>query len=57
MVICRNFLGLWLVNTEKPVSPRDSDIETFPEGEENQSTKRKPKVALVKAFSAVENEN
>ena len=50
MVICRNFLGLWLVNTEKPVPLRDSDIQTFPEGEENQNTKRKTESCFGKGI-------
>ena len=52
-------------NTEKSVLPRESDVQTFLEGEENQNTKWKwnerPKVvypvALVMAFLAAENEN
>ena len=43
------------------VSLTDSDVQTFLEGEENQFTKKKPKVsyfvALVVAFIAAENEN
>ena len=50
MVICRNFLGLWLVNTEKPVSLRDSDVQTFLEGEENQNTKRKTESCFSKGI-------
>ena len=61
MVACRNFFGLWLLNTQKSVSLTDSDVHTFLEGEETKIRKEKPKatnsVALVVAFLAAENEN
>ena len=48
-------------NTKKSVSLPDNEVQTFLEGEENQYTKRKPKVAcsvaLVLAFLLAENEN
>ena len=48
-------------NTKKSVSLPDNEVQTFLEGEENQYTKRKPKVAysvaLVLAFLLAKNEN
>ena len=48
-------------NTKKSVSLPDNEVQNFLEGEENQYTKRKPKVAysvaLVLAFLLAENEN
>ena len=55
-IVCWNVFGLWLKNTRITLSLTDSDVRTFPEGEEE-----KPKVtysvALVLAFLAAKNEN
>ena len=61
-VVCRNFLGLWLLKYWKIPIATDSDVQTFLGGEENQNTKeKKPKltylVASVKAIPAAGNEN
>ena len=52
-VFCSNYGGL---NTKKSVSLTDSEVPTFPEGEENQYAKRKTEV-LVLAFLSAEDEN
>ena len=59
-VVCRRFLELWRLKHWK-IRIADSEVQTFFEGEENQCTKRKPKItyslALVLAFLSAESEN
>ena len=48
-------------NTEKSVSPTDSDVQTFLEREENQNTERKTELYVLSGFRnsvvAAENKN
>ena len=50
-VFCRNFFGLWLLNTKKSVSFTNSDVQSFLEGEENQNTERKTESYVFSGFS------